>query len=111
MLISFKKLYSEIIKEGWLTKEGHIVKSWKVRWFILSKDTLLYFKTIKNLRKPLGTIKMAHAELQEDEKKHTFAILDKSCNKKFRITAKNEEEKQAWIEAVSYCINVTAKKK
>ena len=26
---------------------GHIVKSWKVRWFVIKKDIMYYFKTKK----------------------------------------------------------------
>lgn len=44
---TMKKTYSQIIKEGYLIKEGHIVKNWKTRWFILYKDKLIYYKTIK----------------------------------------------------------------
>jgi len=30
---------------GWLVKQGHIRKSWKRRWFVLTGDVLVYFKT------------------------------------------------------------------
>ena len=32
-------------KEGWLTKQGHRVRSWKRHWFVLQHDTLFYFVT------------------------------------------------------------------
>lgn len=31
-------------KIGLLTKQGHIVKSWKPRWFVLKNHNLFYFK-------------------------------------------------------------------
>jgi len=39
------------IKQGWLVKQGHFVKSWKRRWFILSTDNLYYFHN-KNIGDP-----------------------------------------------------------
>ena len=35
---------AEIIFKGLLEKEGSNVKSWKKRWFILTKDKLYYFE-------------------------------------------------------------------
>jgi hypothetical protein len=32
-------------KEGFLTKLGHIVKSWRRRWFSLKGNTLYYFSS------------------------------------------------------------------
>ncbi|XP_067847448.1 pleckstrin-2 [Heptranchias perlo] len=33
-----------VSREGFLVKRGHIVHNWKARWFVLSKDQLLYYK-------------------------------------------------------------------
>ena len=34
-------------KDGFLTKQGGAIKTWKKRWFVLKGDTLYYFKTQK----------------------------------------------------------------
>jgi hypothetical protein len=31
-------------KEGELRKQGHVVKNWKIRWFIVQNDHMFYFK-------------------------------------------------------------------
>jgi PH domain len=36
-----------VAKQGELTKQGHFVKSWKVRWFVLQGTYLFYFKSRK----------------------------------------------------------------
>ncbi len=33
-----------LYKEGWLTKQGNSVKSWKKRWFVLKEDCLYYYR-------------------------------------------------------------------
>ncbi len=30
-------------KEGWLSKEGGAIKSWKKRWFVLEGEELAYY--------------------------------------------------------------------
>lgn len=33
------------VKVGWMSKEGHIFKSWSERWFVLNKGVLRYYKS------------------------------------------------------------------
>ncbi|EGG13608.1 hypothetical protein DFA_11369 [Cavenderia fasciculata] len=48
------------IKEGWLTKQGGIIKSWKNRWFVLYNDNKLsYFKTAYDTV-PIDTISLSN---------------------------------------------------
>ena len=35
----------EILKEGYLVKQGHVVKNWKRRWFVLTAGSIDYFET------------------------------------------------------------------
>uniref|UniRef100_A0A3B4A9Y4 Uncharacterized protein n=1 Tax=Periophthalmus magnuspinnatus TaxID=409849 RepID=A0A3B4A9Y4_9GOBI len=35
---------SNVLREGFLVKRGHLVQNWKARWFILMPDKLLYYK-------------------------------------------------------------------
>ena len=35
-------------KDGWLTKQGGSIKTWKKRYFILKDNILYYFKTPKD---------------------------------------------------------------
>jgi hypothetical protein len=40
-----------VVKSGWLTKEGRIIKSWRVRWFVLKDKKLYYYKVSKKHKK------------------------------------------------------------
>lgn len=48
---------AKIEKGGYLTKQGHKVKSWRRRWFVLHPDTLAYYPK-PNQMKPLGVVKI-----------------------------------------------------
>jgi len=39
------EMWSSPDKSGELKKQGHMVKNWKSRWFILQNDYLFYFKS------------------------------------------------------------------
>ena len=45
----------ETLKQGWLKKQGGVVKSWHNRWFTLKGDQLYYY-TSENESKMQGTI-------------------------------------------------------
>lgn len=49
-------MHAQARKEGYLTKEGYNVKSWKKRWFILGATTLSYYRNQKSLKKVQGCI-------------------------------------------------------
>eukprot|EP00053_Salpingoeca_punica_P009874 m.88844 g.88844 ORF g.88844 m.88844 type:complete len:278 (+) comp15204_c0_seq1:234-1067(+) len=42
-------------KEGWLTKLGRVKKNWKMRWFVLEKNILSYYKA-PGASKPCGEV-------------------------------------------------------
>lgn len=41
--------------EGWMYKQGHIIRNWKRRWFVLEERTIRYYATPTSA-KPKGTI-------------------------------------------------------
>jgi len=40
--------------QGWIRKQGHVVKSWKMRYFVLNKGYLTYFADKSDVA-PFGT--------------------------------------------------------
>lgn len=49
-------------KEGWLSKRGHFISSWKRRWFVLNGSTLSYYAGIDD-KAPKGVISLVGASL------------------------------------------------
>ncbi len=40
-----KSIVNEFFKEGKLEKKGHVVHNWKMRWFVLTGNSLTYYET------------------------------------------------------------------
>ena len=50
-------------REGWLYKQGGRVKTWKLRWFVLQDNNLLYFKE-RTDRAPRGSVLLENLQLR-----------------------------------------------
>jgi hypothetical protein len=51
------------IKEGYLTKRGHLVKSWRRRFFVLDGAGLSYFAKVGDATRPKGMVALAGATI------------------------------------------------
>eukprot|EP01103_Thecamoeba_quadrilineata_P013356 TRINITY_DN3690_c0_g1_i2.p1 TRINITY_DN3690_c0_g1~~TRINITY_DN3690_c0_g1_i2.p1 ORF type:complete len:108 (+),score=12.41 TRINITY_DN3690_c0_g1_i2:144-467(+) len=92
-------------KEGYLEKRGHIIKNWKLRWFILDGVCLTYTENNKTKRL-CGRINLERAKIEESselmKRPYTFALSCGTGEKKvFYITAPNTEEYQDWYNTLS----------
>jgi len=100
-------------KEGWLMKQGGIVKNWKKRWFKLQGNYLYYYKQ-KTDKEPLGFIPIDRASInvldpKQTKKKHAFEIRDPSnsfnkWHKSYFVCAETEDDMKEWINKI---VNVT----
>jgi ankyrin repeat protein len=109
-----RKVYSEVVKEGWLYKEGHVYKTVRQRWFILRKNgTLSYYKDIRKLKSPSGEIQLYKAIVQKEPSKRgnstaplSFSIYDTTVDKKFFIFVDTEDNRDQWLDAVNFCVSI-----
>jgi hypothetical protein len=92
-------------KEGYLTKCGGTIKTWKKRWFVLKGDTLFYFKTPKDTDLT-GSIPLeADSECKEDvssnvkEKKYYFTVS--TAKRTFVIFSDKEQVTKEWVKAIN----------
>jgi hypothetical protein len=102
-------------KEGWMTKEGRIVKSWKKRWFVLSGNTLGYYTAKKNKLKGSISLDGAKIELAMNRTDHQGCLslyakelsgeeteaTDSKEARTLYFDAENEKERHEWFVAIN----------
>ncbi|KAH7828227.1 putative SH3 domain [Monocercomonoides exilis] len=92
-------------KEGWLTKQGHLVKNWKRRWFVL-RDGVLYYYGSKSDTKEKGMHDLRGCEVREareqTQKPYSFNLYYPSDDKKKQlfVYADSMEEMKDWMAAI-----------
>eukprot|EP00735_Rhodelphis_limneticus_P008517 TRINITY_DN2155_c0_g1::TRINITY_DN2155_c0_g1_i1::g.12753::m.12753 TRINITY_DN2155_c0_g1::TRINITY_DN2155_c0_g1_i1::g.12753 ORF type:complete len:456 (-),score=146.91,sp/P54644/KRAC_DICDI/44.54/1e-132,Pkinase/PF00069.20/1.9e-75,Pkinase_Tyr/PF07714.12/9.4e-36,PH/PF00169.24/1.3e-23,PH_11/PF15413.1/1.1e-08,PH_3/PF14593.1/1e-05,PH_3/PF14593.1/1.6e+02,Kinase-like/PF14531.1/19,Kinase-like/PF14531.1/3.4e-05,Pkinase_C/PF00433.19/1.4e-05,PH_9/PF15410.1/9.9e-05,PH_9/PF15410.1/4.6e+03,PH_8/PF15409.1/0.00068,PH len=88
--------------EGWLTKQGAVVKNWKRRWFVLKDKQLYYFKKPSDLE-PKGTVNLedvtiAHAT-HATKRQHCFGIYHPGRRSYF-LQADTQDDMLLWVNAI-----------
>lgn len=89
--------------QGHLTKQGHIVRNWKTRWFILQHNKLFYFKEppTKWITKPTGSIYLNGCSVQAvskgNSRPYCMELQEKGSSKVYLISARAQEELDTWI--------------
>ncbi|EAY00426.1 PH domain containing protein [Trichomonas vaginalis G3] len=96
--------FTPIIKEGWLLKEGHIIKSWKRRWFVLGKGIVKYFE--KKYKGEKGSFQITGDTVISTGRgpKGEPALYIKNPEKAFYIVCEQEVEVVCWINAFNRVI-------
>ncbi|KAG9395970.1 PH domain [Carpediemonas membranifera] len=88
-----------ISKKGWMTKQGHVVKNWKQRWFVLKNSMLMYYKSDADTTHPAGVIDLADAAVQPSDKKdHCMELTTK--DKVFYISVGSKPELLEWMHTI-----------
>jgi len=91
-----------IIKQGWLTKEGGKVKSWKKRWFVLTAPSTLTYHAKKGGEKK-GNISLKDCgPIQEStykDKKNCFVIV--TPKRTYYFMAESSDAVKSWLEVLN----------
>eukprot|EP00118_Oscarella_pearsei_P001354 m.7242 g.7242 ORF g.7242 m.7242 type:complete len:269 (+) comp18093_c0_seq1:14-820(+) len=91
----------EIMKDGYLQKAGRIFKGWKRRWFILTKDRLLYYKNEASNRSS-GEINLQQITVVSTSNASSLgaAFQIKTKSRTFTLAASSEDVRREWMVAV-----------
>jgi hypothetical protein len=86
-------------KEGYLIKQGKIVRSWKRRWFVLTGSTLYYFKS-KGDAEAAGAIPLQRCTVHVNRaKKYSFEVGTQQ-NRTFYLQAEDQTTMDEWIRVI-----------
>jgi hypothetical protein len=95
---------SIILKEGFLYKKGGVIKSWSRRFFVLSPQSLCYFKTEDHQTlEPLGRIFLSDiVSISTDgpEKKKAFVFVLQTKKRAVLLQGANTEDRDKWINII-----------
>jgi len=97
-------MWSKPAKQGELKKQGHFVKNWKTRWFILQQDRLFYFKN-RTDPMPIDFIPLNGCKVtpsKASSKKFVFELVagPEMGNKSFLIETTTKEDMDDWISKI-----------
>ncbi|XP_043929961.1 pleckstrin-2 [Protopterus annectens] len=103
---------STVIKEGFLVKKGHVVQNWKVRWFVLLPDKLLYYRpeggrkdstTLKG-QIPLEECSIICPCLEYENRPLVIKLKCKTSTEHF-LEACSREERDQWAAEITSVIS------
>jgi len=101
-------------KQGFLTKRGHIVTNWKLRFFVLKDENMYYFKT-PNDSIHIGVIPLVNAILEETDKfgpnGFSLQITDpiSFSSKSYFLLAETKQQVTDWLTAIGQNITIAKK--
>ncbi|XP_056326693.1 pleckstrin-2 [Danio aesculapii] len=101
---------SGVLKEGFLVKRGHVVQNWKVRWFALKSDRLLYYKYEAGKRDSChrGTILLRNCKITcpylEYENRPLVIKLETNTSEEHFLEACMREERDEWAAAIDAAV-------
>lgn len=92
-----------ILKEGFLYKKGHFIKIWSRKYFVLSRESLNYFKRENETQEPMGRVFLSDVmnittEGVDTKRSFVFAVFTKRrCT---LLQGSNVEDTENWVRAI-----------
>jgi len=99
---------TQIVREGWLIKEGGKRHNWKKRWFTLGNTKQLTYYETRKKDNHKGTIDLTKAKLLRSHKKqkHGFGII---CPKRtWYLAAVDNTEREIWLNTLEDMLSLAS---
>jgi len=92
-------------RDGWMTKQGGSVKTWKKRWFVLKGTQLFYFKNKKDTDLT-GVIELTRESfVKREDKKRKFCFAVGTTKRVFFMFPDTQSEMDGWMKILSGVID------
>ena len=91
---------SSSVREGWATKQGGRIKTWKKRWFVLTLTDLEYFKSPG--QKQMGAIPLSEVSTVEVNKTvgKPFPFQLGTKDRIYIISVDSENDRLQWMQSI-----------
>ncbi|XP_053358642.1 pleckstrin-2 [Clarias gariepinus] len=99
-----------VLKQGFLVKRGHMVHNWKVRWFVLKAEQLLYYRYEGGKRDSChrGSIPLHDCEITcpylEYENRPLVLRLKTKTSEEYFLEACSREERDEWAAEIDVAV-------
>jgi hypothetical protein len=98
-------------KDGYLTKQGGAIKTWKKRYFILKEKTLYYYKSPKDVVFT-GKLELeANSIVREEAQKRKTMFSITTAKRVYYMYADKPEQMKEWVVAIQNSLNKLTGKK
>lgn len=106
-----------VVKEGFLNKKGVVLKTWNRRYFILNKQSLVYFRKeqevsadVKSDLRPMGRIFLSdivsiNSAAEGKEHKRPFVFGMHTKKRVIYLQASNSAEVKEWTAAIQQSLD------
>eukprot|EP01138_Halocafeteria_seosinensis_P010023 gb/GECG01010236.1/.p1 GENE.gb/GECG01010236.1/~~gb/GECG01010236.1/.p1 ORF type:complete len:285 (+),score=55.67 gb/GECG01010236.1/:1-855(+) len=100
-------VYTYSNKEGFLKKKGHVIKTWKSRYFIVDRWRVYYLTEPDGKMQGRFTLgSKSDAWIVNDPKKPCcFAVTSADSDKEFILQASSEHARQQWVAVLKHNID------
>jgi len=93
----------DVEKDGFMSKRGHFVKSWKVRFFKMRGGTVHYYKEPHGTEAALGVIDLRDSKLSivyQDDLEPMLLLCDVHNSKDYLMYGETSKETEEWLRAL-----------